>query len=495
MSSIITNNFRYNIAESFITSLYENNVYIFISRSQKWNSEEYANNPAVSDTAAPTPVANLDEYSRIHDNMIAIKKLDPSLDIARVIKKISWKEGRIYDMYKHNYSIINPTASGATTLADSLFYVVNSQFQVFKCIYNGQTPETPLGIPTVSGSEPVVTGSPTTIITTSDGYRWKFMYSIDTQKVLSFANNNYIPIYNDATVTSAAIPGTIDQINITNRGNNLTSGIYYTKVLGNGSGAIAKITIPNDNANQFNQKISSISLVSVGHNYTYAYIDLTKVYSNIECTLSTTISTALATLNYYAEPIVAPLIGHGGFPETELEYYRVALAPKLTSVDGDVPVNISYRQYGLLSNPITDNSTQVFSDVTGNTAYKVNIPSGFTGSFANGDKITQSNTNAVGVVIAWDSVNKVLTYYQNAFTNAGNITPFSGTNIITSASGIAATPNTSFSGTLVNSTYVFGYAKSEIKKYSGDIWYIESRSSTINRSQDQEERILLILEF
>lgn len=496
MSSIITNNFRSNIAESFINSLTTNNVYLFISRSQKWNSEEYIDNPAISDTSAPVPVANSQEYSRCHDNMIAIKKINRIFDVAKLIKKISWKAGEIYDMYKHNYSIDNPATSGATTLADSLFYVINSQFQVFKCIYNGQSPEEPLGKATTAGSEPVITGSPTTIITTGDGYRWKFLYTIDVQKVLNFANNNYVPVYNDTVVNIAAVSGTIDQINIINRGNNFTAGTYYTKVIGNGTGAIAKIIVPNDNANQFNQKISSVSLISVGSNYTYAYLDLTKVCSDIACMVPVVLGTVVSpVLNYYVEPIVAPVVGHGGNSEIELEYYRVALAPNLSSVDGDVPVNISYRQYGLLSNPIINNSTQLFTDVTGNTAYKVCFPSTFAANFVNGDKITQAMTNAVGVVIAWDSVNKVLTYYQNAFTNKGDTTPFSGTNLITAVSGVSGTPKTTFSGTLVNSTYISGYAVPEIKKHSGNILYIESRSSTINRSQDQNERILLILEF
>ena len=73
--------------------------------------------------------------------------------------------------------------SGATKLYDSDFYVVNSQYQVYKCIYNGTSSSDPNGKP----STVKVTGTSTSIITTGDGYRWKYLYTIPVASVLKFS--------------------------------------------------------------------------------------------------------------------------------------------------------------------------------------------------------------------------------------------------------------------------------------------------------------------
>ena len=42
-----------------------------------------------------------------------------------------------------------------------------------------------------------------------------------------------------------------------------------------------------------------------------------------------------------------------------------------------------------------------------------------------------------------------------------------------SSSGAVATPDTAYSGTISNVTFVSGYASSEIQKYSGDVIYVD----------------------
>ena len=52
-------------------------------------------------------------------------------------------------MYKPDYAPAKTTANGSSRLYDSNFYVMNSDFNVYKCLYNGQTPEYPRGRPSL----------------------------------------------------------------------------------------------------------------------------------------------------------------------------------------------------------------------------------------------------------------------------------------------------------------------------------------------------------
>ena len=101
-------------------------------------------------------------------------------------------------IYRHDYgefttgstSVRKTSNSGATTLFDSNFYVLSSARNVYKCLDNngGAT----------STDEP--TGVSTSVITTTDSYKWKFIYTLSvinkanflsTRFYGSFANSKY----------------------------------------------------------------------------------------------------------------------------------------------------------------------------------------------------------------------------------------------------------------------------------------------------------------
>ena len=49
-------------------------------------------------------------------------------------------------MYRHDYSVSNPTPnSNSSRLYDSNFYVMNSDFKVYICIENGSSGSNPKG--------------------------------------------------------------------------------------------------------------------------------------------------------------------------------------------------------------------------------------------------------------------------------------------------------------------------------------------------------------
>ncbi|BCU94882.1 MAG: hypothetical protein CM15mV6_2570 [uncultured marine virus] len=52
----------------------------------------------------------------------------------------------------------------------------------------------------------------TSIITTADGYRWKYLYTIPVGQVLKFFSNEYMPVLEDTAVISDAVGGEIDTV-------------------------------------------------------------------------------------------------------------------------------------------------------------------------------------------------------------------------------------------------------------------------------------------
>ena len=130
-------------------------------------------------------------------------KLISSSDVSHVIPRRNWTTGTTYDMYEHNISSSNVTAnSGATNLFDSTFFVMNRSNAVYKVIENDGN--------TASTVEPTSTSN--SIFETSDGYRWKYMYSLTSSETLNFMSTDFIHVSTDSTVSSAAVDGALDTI-------------------------------------------------------------------------------------------------------------------------------------------------------------------------------------------------------------------------------------------------------------------------------------------
>ena len=176
-----------------------------------------------------------------------------------------------------------------------------------------------------------------------------------------------------------------------------------------------------------------------------------------------------------------------------------------------IPVDMEFRRFGLIADPQTSGNAD-YTASTATVCKSIKFPATATANFINGEIIQQSATGAKARVIHWDSTTKILRYYQNEYINENQTNnpsgsnpdlykykfiPFSGANpIVGSISGTSLTPDTTSSGTVTLSgiSFVAGYANAEIKKYSGEILYVENRKAVI-RSNDQIEDVKLVLEF
>jgi hypothetical protein len=485
MAAIITNKFRINNAEQFVESFSETaatTYYLFIGRAHSWATDADVQGNSINegtDASPPTPNDDVTSEFYNYDDMIGAKLISSS-DVSHVIPRRNWTTGTTYDMYEHNISSSNAANSGATNLFDSTFFVMNSSNAVYKVIENDGA--------TASTVEPTSTSN--SIFETSDGYRWKYMYSLTSAETLNFMSTDFIHVSTDSTVSAAAVDGALDTILVVAGGSsfNTSSGstISAIPIRGDGSGGIASVTISSG-------AITAATVTTAGSGYTFAYI------RDADIIAATNAGGAGSGSNLNV--IIPPKGGHGSNAVKELGGFFVMLNKSLVGVEGtsDIGVGNDFRRIGLVRDPTNFGGSTVATATTRRQLYAIKFAS-VSGTFTADEEINQASTGAVGKVVEFDSTNLILYYYQTRFPDVGtdsngNLTAFSGANAITGQSSSAsATPDTSNSNTVNGVEFSSGYANPELAYDSGDIIYVEERSP-ITRASDQTENVKLIIEF
>jgi len=404
-------------------------------------------------------------------------------------------------MYEDNISSSNTATSGASNLFDSTFYFVTSDFRVYKVLDNN-------GGTAYSGTEPT---SESTSAFALGGYVLKYMYKITASQAAKYVTTDYIPVFDDATVTAAATDGSIESLSVTS-GSGYTDGTYYAAVYGDGtsqgtsSGAIVRITVSGGAIQSFGLTAGTDTTINTaGSGYTFGTVNLGSDYIFSDAALSSSTSLGSGTGGAITV-IIGPKGGHGFTAIDELGGHYVMTATTITEAEGDdFSVANDFREVGLVVNPNAFGTSDVASATTARQTYAVKFTSA-SGTFDVDEKISQASTGACGKVVEYDSSNKILYYQQERFgdygTNSttGAFVAFSGANLITgSTSGATGTPQSTSSETVTlanNNTAIFtaGYANPELDPDSGDIVYIENRKP-IQRASDQTEDIKLIIEF
>ena len=471
----------------------------------------------------PIPLDNASEKGDVYDEIIAAKRI--LSDNARlVVPRYNWntQTNPKFDMYRPNYAptpggggaIGTQTALGSTSLPGSKFYVMNSNYEVFKCLYNGQDETNTAGqnVTYEPKSQPSAGqgtfDSATGVYTEPSGtagYIWKHVFTLPTGDVLAFLSTDFMPIAaaTDASRTAVealAVDGAIHVAVVRDAGTNLpASATLYTPVKGDGTGAIVKF---ETNASG---EVSSASMQAVGSGYTYGNLILTTATVFTDTALTT--NPGAFTGSAYIEVAISPEGGHGSNADVELFGKRVMTNVRLTYAEGqgDFPVDNDFRRIGIIQDPYDYGTTTFASNSTlrGTHALKVN---GTGADYVVDEIISQTVTGgtAKGTVVSWDSTNQILKYFQspNVHTDAGVVLAFesNAANAVigtTSAASrnVVTTEGTSGTPSVVaDVSFVEGKASAEIAPNSGDIVYIENRRQ-ITRAADQIEDIKLVIEF
>ena len=175
----------------------------------------------LDDISAPTQKLqdlNVDTYR----NMILGKRLT-SDDFSIMIPRYEWETGTVYDAYDDTDA----------NLFDKEFYVAVDEtafIHVYKCLSNANG--------AVSNAQPTKADVDPNdnFYETSDGYQWKYMYSVDSVTFDKFATQSFMPVVANTDVEDSTRNGAIDVIKVDTHGrfynNTLSSDFSESTVIG-----------------------------------------------------------------------------------------------------------------------------------------------------------------------------------------------------------------------------------------------------------------------
>lgn len=175
----ILSKMKASVAEDMISSITSNTAkyYAFVS------------NPVEDLDAVDTET--LDFFSSYHENINTLifgKKL-ANTDIVPVIENIPWTTNTVYSRYDNTRDLSNSDFYVVAAPA-----IVGGVYHVYKCIDNAN------GAASTEKPDQIQASS----FTKSDGYTWRYIYSISAANYTKFATTNYVPVYSNTTIVSGA---------------------------------------------------------------------------------------------------------------------------------------------------------------------------------------------------------------------------------------------------------------------------------------------------
>ena len=441
-TAIITDKLKESLLDVIFTQATSDSdhYYIAIGRSEIWNDSD------IADVATNTTAA-------IRDFRLSMQSIKIASDVSYVVPRANWTSGTIYSAFDDNVSG-HPTTS---------YFVLTDENQIYTCIQRGRNSDGTIRTSTIKP-----TGTSTSPLTTSDGYTWKYLYSITTGTARKFLSGNYIPVKfvdsdaavadaNDAVqklIQDAAIPGEILNIQVSAGGSGYTTSPTVI-ITGNGSGATATASVSGG-------AVTRIQMTTRGSGYIYADVELSGGGG------------ADAT----ARAVIGPTAGVGANPIIDLRSSALMFNSKPAGLEnGDFITDNDFRQIALIKNP-KGNADSDWTAATGLALNSFTLTSaGDAATFAVDQTITGSNSGSMALIDYIDS--DILYWHQNTTTGFGSFdSDIASTITAPGASGTISTIDIT----------------PDINRYSGDIFYLENRAAIL-RNTNQTEDIKIIIQL
>ena len=265
------------------------------------------------------------------------------------------------------------------------------------------------------------------------------------------------------------------------------------------------------------QNIGSVDITNQGSGYTFGTVDI--------------VAGGLPRPDSYPQldVIIPPTGGHGSDIYKELGATNALVYSRIEN-DSENPDFITGNQIariGILENPKAFGSSSILTLDKASAAYALRLTgTGYSSATFTPDSIitqtTGTGVTAIGKVISYDQETGVLKYWQDrtmaGFTTVGSATTTpiyglqsdrftadiaTGGSLSITGGSISLSINNTFDGlsTSINNktyylgqTFTSGLSNPEVKKYSGNMLYLDHRPA-ITRSSNQKEDIKVILQF
>lgn len=459
MTAIITNKLK----RQFVDQLFDDinsgasKYYIGIGRSEDWDS---------SDTP-PTPINSEREIRNARFGIQAIKS---AANVSFVVPRFNWSSGSIYSAYDDN-QVGYPT---------NAYYVLTDENSVYMVVQQGKNAA---GQPVTSTVKP--TGTNTATFRTSDGYVWKYLYTIGALQGVNFTSANFIPVQkildsagapglsaievNQAQTQDAATAGEIVGVAVTKGGAGYTSAPSVA-FLGNNTGkaAAATATVAGGRVVKIEMDDSGTGK-ALGAGYEFASVSITGGGGS----------------GAEARAIISQDSGLGSDPRKDLRSFALMFNSKIDGAEGDrIQVGNDFRQTVLYKDPKFADSTGAFTGSVANTLNYLKITTINT-PFTLDRTIQGGSSNAKAYV---DFIDSSLIYYHQSeetgfgeFQEGETLTEVDGNGDgILEAAGVDSDSR--------------AYRFPTVNPLSGEILYIDNRSP-IERSEDQIEDIKIVVQL
>lgn len=455
MTATITPAFKKQIIQDLYDDVTDSaeRYYIAIGKASDWDSAD----------TPPIPEVTLRE---VRNARLELQSLKSAEDVSFVVPRTNWSSGTTYAAWDDNVAGY-PTPS---------YYVMTDTNSLYVCVEQGKDIT---GVAVASTVQP--TGSSVSAFTTSDGYVWKFLYTLTALNSSKFLTANFIPVrfvgltdssspaldIEQKSIQDAAVLGQIGSINVLTPGSGYSSPPTVT-IIGNGTGAAATATVSSGAVVKIEMDNDSSAL---GSGYTYA-----------EAVLSGGSFSVAAS----CRPVLPPPLGFGADARDDLKSSGIMFNSKPQGEEGgDFIIDNDFRQVILMKDVKTDNDSD-FTSNTGNMLRALKF-SDVNVAFSPNKTIQGSTSGALGYVNKYNSTDKVVFFTQSENTG---FTSFVEGEAITETNG-------SGDGTL-DSAGVDGDSLAdsapEANPLSGEILFIDNRSP-VDRSDDQTEDLKVVIQI
>lgn len=476
-----------------------NHYYMFASKYTEW-----ANN-FVAD--APNE-AYFDSDFDLREEMLFGKRVTES-NVTYLVDRNTWSTNQVWAMYDDQDK----------ELESKKYYVINSNRDVFKCIYNNDG-----GPSTVEPTTKLID-----VFELADGYRWKYMYTLSSANNTKFGSTYSIPVDANTTISSNAVAGSIECVVVTARGlkyskyatgriqqvisantfkidseKSASNGYYENTNLfitaGTSDGDITEIVSHFTNSSGIYIKTANAITLGLDSYYliapkVYVQGDGTNFNAygivNTEMGAITGVKIVNPGQNYMTanvyfinddpdtgrggkiRAIISPPNGHGYDPIKELNSKKLMIKTEFANTEsGTIPTKLSYRKFGLLKNP---SNTFLSNTVpyTANTfdatiAMSISIQSSNT-AMEKGEKFTGRTSGALGKIGFANSSYIMGTLLSGTFSN---------NEIIDTSNGVYGT--------------VTGINNSDIHTDSGTILFYDTTTEIVRSNTTTEDVGLII---
>ena len=441
MASSRSKNFDIFVAKQVKESVSEpqsSNVYLTFGKSSSWAND-------ASPPQANTSTVNVID---IWKNMIGGKRISGN-NIRHAIPRVDWVSGVVYDEYSDTMDSIEQLN------INNRFYVFTPEHNVYKCLSNNG------GAPSTVMPNILVT---TTHFQTSDGYIWKYMYSLNAEEKLRFLTSSFMPVKTISEsdnsqqwlVQENAIDGALHVIKVTNGGSNYTANDVVVSIVGDGFFANA-FAVLNTSSNT----VQSIVIDNLGYGYTHANVTLLSSFGS----------------GATARAIISPPGGHGSDPLTELGGSYLLINTQIRDTEsGILTTHNDFRQISLIEDARLFGTTTVSSIPAFSQLTVLNL-NGTSVEYSEDEWVYQGSSFASaffkGYVVEWDSGNNIIKLAQTEGVPSKDL--------LIGANTTAAR----FVSAITNPT---------LQPRSGNLLYTDNMTA-IQRADDQAEDYKIVLNF